>query len=154
MEQYIDNKFVFKRLELGDKETVKELFLAVFTVSPWYDDWSDSTQLDCYITDLMGQSNSLTYGLFENENLIAVSMGRIKHWYTGTEYCIDEFCVRKEMQGKGVGTFFLGNIEKAIREIGLVQIYLQTDIDVKAFDFYIKNGFVHLQDTVSLAKQV
>ena len=45
-------------------------------------------------------------------------------------------------------------IETAIKEIGLVQIYLQTDIDVKAFDFYIKNGFVHLQDTVSLAKEV
>ena len=144
----------FKQLNINDKETVKKLFLSVFTISPWYDDWSDTTQLDAYLTDLMGQSNSLTYGLFEKDNLIAVSMGRIKHWYTGTEYCIDEFCVKTDMQGQGIGTYFLAEIEKAIKEIGLVQIYLQTDIDVKAFDFYIKNGFVHLQDTVSLAKEV
>ena len=144
----------FKQLNISDKETVKKLFLSVFTISPWYDDWSDEKQLNAYLTDLMGQSNSLAYGLFENENLIAVSMGRIKHWYTGTEYCIDEFCVKTDMQGQGIGTLFLSEIETAIKEIGLVQIYLQTDIDVKAFDFYIKNGFVHLQDTVSLAKEV
>ena len=150
----MENRFVFKRLELKDKETVKELFLSVFTVSPWYDDWSDETQLDCYLTDLMGQSNSLTYGMFENEKLVAMSLGRIKHWYTGTEYCIDEFCVKKEMQGQGTGTHFLKNIEKAIKEIGLVQIYLQTDIDVPALGFYLKNGFIHLEETVSLAKEV
>ena len=147
-------EFTFKQLNISDKETVKKLFLSVFTISPWYDDWSDEKQLNAYLTDLMGQSNSLTYGLFENGNLIAVSMGRIKHWYTGTEYCIDEFCVKTDMQGQGIGTLFLSEIETAIKEIGLVQIYLQTDIDVKAFDFYIKNGFVHLQDTVSLAKEV
>ena len=46
------------------------------------------------------------------------------------------------------------NIEKAIKEIGLVQIYLQTDIDVPALGFYLKNGFIHLEETVSLAKEV
>ena len=92
--------------------------------------------------------------MFENKKLVAMSLGRIKHWYTGTEYCIDEFCVRKEMQGQGTGTYFLKNIEKAIREIGLVQIYLQTDIDVPALGFYLKNGFIHLEETVPLAKEV
>ena len=146
--------FKFRKLDISDKEKVKDLFLSVFTTSPWYDDWSDKEQLDAYLTDLMGQGNSLSYGMFENEKLIAMSLGRIKHWYTGTEYCIDEFCVRKDKQGQGIGTCFLENIEKAIREIGLVQIYLQTDIDVPALDFYIKNGFIHLEETVSLAKEV
>ena len=150
----MDNNLVLKRMDISEKETVKKLFLSVFTVSPWYDDWSDENQLDMYLTDLMGQSNSLTYGLYEDENLIGISMGRIKHWYTGTEYCVDEFCIRKDRQGQGVGTFFLKEIEKRIKEIGLVQIYLQTDIDVPAIDFYLKNGFVHLDTTVSLAKEV
>ena len=61
--------FNFKKLDITDKETVKKLFLSVFTISPWYDDWSNENQLNAYLTDLMGQSNSLTYGLFENDNL-------------------------------------------------------------------------------------
>ena len=47
-------------------------------------------QLHLYIQDLVGQSNSLTFGLFEGTELIGISMGHIKHWYTGTEYFIDE----------------------------------------------------------------
>lgn len=77
-----------------------------------------------------------------------------KHWYTGTEYCIDEFCVQKDKQGQGTDTYFLHEIEKAIKEIGLLQIYLQTDVDVPALEFYIKNGFIHLEETVSQAKGV
>ena len=142
----------FERLDTKDKEAIKELFLSVFTIEPWNDDWSDANQLDAYIDDLIGQSNSLTYGLFEDNRMIALSMGRIKHWYSGTEYCIDELCVRTENQGKGVGTYFLKEIEKAMKEIGLVQIYLQTESSVPALGFYIKNGFIRLENQVSLAK--
>ena len=31
-----------------------------------------------YLSDLVGQSNSLAYGLFEDEKLIGVSMGQFK----------------------------------------------------------------------------
>ncbi|MBR4035275.1 MAG: GNAT family N-acetyltransferase [Oscillospiraceae bacterium] len=150
----MDKRFILKRIGMTEIQAVKQLFISVFTASPWYDDWSDDNQLNMYLTDLMGQENSLTYGLYENEKLIGISMGRIKHWYTGTEYCIDEFCIQKDRQGQGIGSFFLQQMEKAIKEIGLVQIYLQTDIDVPAIDFYLKNGFVNLDTTVSLAKEV
>ena len=79
-------KYCFRQIEMSEIQTVKELFISVFTIEPWNDDWSDKKQLDLYLFDLMGQRNSLTYGLFENDELIAVSMGYTKHWYTGTEY--------------------------------------------------------------------
>ena len=146
--------YSFVKLGIDDKQAIKELFLSVFTIEPWNDDWSDENQLDAYIHDLVGQSNSLTYGLSDGEKLIALSMGRIKHWYSGTEYCIDELCVRTENQGKGIGTYFLGEIEKAMKEIGLVQIYLQTEKGVPAYEFYLKTGFYQLEDQVSFGKQI
>ena len=39
--------------------------------------------------------------------MIGLSMGHIRHWYEGTEYMIDELCVRADRQGRGVGTAFL-----------------------------------------------
>ena len=88
------------------------------------------------------------------KNLIGVSMGHIKHWYSGTEYCIDELCIQTEKQGNGIGTFFLKEIEKGIKEIGLVQIFLQTEKNVPAYDFYQKNGFYELKEHVSFGKQI
>ena len=63
-----------KRLSIEDKEAIKVLFTNVFTGEPWNDDWSDSKQLDLYIEDLCGQSYSLTYGLYDGNELIGLSM--------------------------------------------------------------------------------
>ena len=143
-----------KRLSINDKEAIKELFTGVFTGEPWNDDWSDSKQLDCYIDDLCGQSYSLIYGLFEGGELIGLSMGYIKHWYTGTEYIIDELCIKTDRQGTGAGTFFLTEIEKAIKEMGLKQIFLLTDRDMPAYNFYKNNGYLEVSNLVPFSKNI
>ena len=143
-----------KKLTIRDKEAIKELFSDVFTHEPWNDDWSDPEQLDAYITDLTGQSYSLTLGYFDDERLAAISMGYIKHWYRGTEYVIDEFCVDRSMQGQGVGSRFMKAIEDFLSENGIGHIFLQTENYVPAYGFYLKNGFEELTGHVSLAKQI
>ena len=143
-----------KRLSIKEKEAITNVFLGVFTKEPWNDDWSDTDQLDMYINDLIGQSYSLTYGLYDDDELIGISMGYIKHWYRGTEYIINEFCIKTELQGKGAGTFFIKEIEKAIQELGLNQIFLLTDTNVPAYNFYKKNGFFEETTTVAFGKRV
>ena len=87
--------YTLKRLGPDDREEIKAVFVSVFTKEPWCDDWSDKEQLDLYIQDLIGQSYSLTYGLFDDaDELIGISLGYIKHWYSGTEYIINELCIK------------------------------------------------------------
>ena len=81
-------------------------------------------------------------------------MGHIKHWYSGTEYCIDELCVRKENQGNGIGTLLLNKIEENIRKMGLVHLFLQTEKTVPAYRFYQKNGYTELDEHVSFVKRI
>ena len=106
------------------------------------------------ITDLIGQNYSLTYGLYDDDELIGVSMGYIKHWYSGTEYIIEEFCIKTDRQGSGAGTFFVSEIEKAIKELGLKQIFLLTDTNVPAYNFYKKCGFDECSTIVAFAKRL
>lgn len=148
------SKYFFKKLDESAISIIKELFVSVFSNEPWNDDWSDENQLHLYIQDLVGQSNSLTFGLFEETELIGISMGHIKHWYTGTEYFIDELCISTAKQGQGIGTIFLNMIEKSCRELELTHIFLLTGDNVPAFEFYKKNGFFKLENSVSLAKDL
>ena len=147
-------EYFIKKLDESADAFIKELFVSVFTVDPWNDDWSDKEQLDLYIHDLIGQSNSLTFGLYEGAELIGVSMGRIKHWYTGTEYCVDELCIQTAKQGRGLGQRFVNGIEKACKQLGLTHIFLQTENNVPAYEFYKKLGFVQLENDVAFAKQL
>ena len=143
-----------KVLSIKDKEIVTALFKDVFTNEPWNDDWSDTVQLDAYITDLTGQSYSLTLGYFDGDRMAALSMGYIKHWYSGTEYIINEFCVDRLLQGKGIGSSFLKAIEAYLAEHKISQIFLLTDRNVPAYSFYQHNGFTEEISNVAFAKRV
>ncbi len=147
------SRLTFVRIGLEQKEQVKEKFLQVFTDAPWFDDWSDPEQLDMYLNDLMGQSYSVAFGLYEGNDLIGASLGYIKHWYSGTEYIIDEFFIVKEKQGKGIGTYFMEEIGDAIKEMGVFTVFLLTERGVPAYDFYIKNGFNEIPETTAFWKE-
>lgn len=82
-----------KKLNMNELEEIKDFFREIFMNEPWNDDWSDDEQLTNYILDLSGNRNSLPLGLFENNELIGLSLGNIIHWCAGTEYYIYEFCI-------------------------------------------------------------
>lgn len=140
-----------KVLAGSDTEMLTVKFTEVFTAEPWFDDWSDTDQLKAYIADLTMQPNSLTLGYMDGDELTAAAMGRIKHWYTGTEYCVDEFFVTKKYQSRGVGSAFLKEIRMHLSSNGITHIFLQTDRTVPAYGFYLKNGFEEMEDIVSFA---
>ena len=146
--------YTFKQLSIDDMKSVKALFRSVFMAEPWNDDWSDDTQLTLYLSEIMEQTNSLSFGLFEENELIGISLGVLKHWFSGMEYKIEELCIKTDKQGKGAGSFFLAQIEKAVKEKGVKYIDLQTGNDVPAFDFYKKNGFTHQTNNVFFAKEL
>ena len=130
------------------------LYKEAFGCEPWNDDWSDEVQLKKYIREISCSYNALNYGLFIDNELAAVSIGQIRHWWEGTNYNIDEFCVAPKLQGQGIGSRFMEMIEKEIKKKGLSGIFLQTDIDKPSYKFYCKNGFFNLETHVSLYKRL
>ena len=72
----------------------------------------------------------------------------------GTEYSIDEFCIKTPEQGRGLGTRLLREIEICIREKGIQQIFLQTERMVPAYEFYRKNGFLNWMSMSPLVKRI
>ena len=143
-----------RKLTVKDKTLITALFRDVFTNEPWNDDWSDAEQLDAYITDLTGQSYSLTLGYFDGDRMVGLSMGYIKHWYSGTEYIINEFCVDRQLQGKGIGSRFMKAVEAYLAENGIRQIFLLTDRNVPAYSFYLHNGFTEQTGNVAFARRI
>lgn len=142
-----------EKLSLDNKEQIKRLFQTVFMGEPWNDDWSDEKQLDRYIIDLIGNPNLLTLGLIEKDKYIGMSLGSIRHWYSGTEYYIEEFFVLPELQGKGIGSEFINLMEEYLKEIDIHTIFLQTDNHMPAYSFYKKKNFVELKEHISFVKK-
>ena len=142
-----------KELSLKNFEEIKFIFKEVFTKEPWLDNWNDDNQLNEYLLDLMGMRNPLIYGFYLKQKLIGISIGYIKHWCSGTEYCIDEFCIITDEQRKGYGTMFIKQIEDLLKQKNIHVIYLNTDRNTPAYDFYKKLGFIEQSKTTSFYKE-
>ena len=59
-----------------------------------------------------------------------------------------------DKQRQGVGSRFLREIETDIRTNGMTHVFLLTETDVPAYQFYRKNGFFELETNAAFAKRV
>ena len=144
----------FIKLDSSYLEEAAQLYKEAFDGEPWNDDWSDKKMLTEYIKEVSGAYNALNYGLLIDGKLAAISLGGIRHWWEGSNYNIDEFCVSKNLRGQRIGSRFIKMIEDDVKKMGVAGIFLQTDIDKPSFKFYAKNGFFNLEKHVSLFKGV
>ena len=144
----------FIKLEETHLKEIANLYQRAFMGEPWNDDWSDNTQLEEYIKDVSSYFKGINYGLVKDGKLVAVSLGSVRHWWEGTNYNIEEFCVDPTEQGNGLGTKFLEMIEEDIKKQGFAGIFLQTDEDKPSYRFYTKNNFKPLPVHISLYKNV
>ena len=137
------------------KEHIEEcvdLFIDVFTKSPWNDTYSSREQVINFFQSHIANNYFVGYILKEKTSVIAMSIGMKKPWINGMEYYIDQFCVKEDLQGKGIGSYFLKLIEHEIKIEKMNAIILNTEKGFPAEKFYLKNGFKSVDGLVTFIK--
>ncbi len=131
-----------------DIDEVVKLFLSVFGIEPWNDKWPDFETAKSYILENVQNPNFIGYVMIEDENIIGVSIGRVKTWWQGKEYLIEEFFIDNSYQGKGLGSKLMSFINNDLKKEEVKNIVLLTDKDTEAFKFYKKRGFKEKSDMI------
>lgn len=150
-ESKVDN-YTLHKIGMAQQNEIARVIEDAFSAEPWCDDWRDRQQFSLYIADLVDNSNSLALGLYKENQLVAVALGRIVHWFEGTQYCIDDLGVSPSEQGKGIGSLMLRQIEKYAALNVICTVSLKTSRRAPAYGFYKKNGFTEKTDSVYFEK--
>ena len=116
---------------LAHVKEISQLFNEIFSREPWNDEWSEE-DLSIYMHDLVGNRLSLSIGLYDGNQLIGIALGRIKHWYNGREFWIDEFGIMTDEQPKGLGSQFMGLVVDYTKKRGIDRIMLITEREFSA----------------------
>jgi GNAT superfamily N-acetyltransferase len=129
-----------------------DLYQEVFSKEPWLEN-SDRADVERYFLNFMDCNKFVGYVVKDNDIIIAVSIGFLKPWIKGEEYYIDQFFVDYNLQGKGIGKFFLRKIKEHLIELNIHAIILATEKGFPSYDFYKKNGFSQIDDLCFLGSE-
>lgn len=145
-------KLKLVRLDKNILEECIDLFIQTFSGEPWNDVYESREQVETFFENHIKNNYFIGYAGVIDNKVIALSIGMKKPWINGLEYYIDEFCVKAELQGIGVGSKFLDLIEEDIQSKGMNAMILNTEKEYPSRTFYEKNGFQIIEDLIILAK--
>ena len=133
-------------------EECVDLYIETFTKEPWNDIYESREQVVKFFNNHYYNNYFIGYVALLDDKMVALSIGMKKPWIKGFEYYIDEFCVSYEMQGRGIGSWFIKAIEEDLQKQGINGMMLNTEKDYPSRKFFEKNGFITLGDLIVLGK--
>ena len=142
----------FSRMTEEHVDECVDLYIDVFSQAPWNDTFQSREQVVNFFINHMSNNYFVGFILKEESGIIALSLGYKKPWINGMEYYIDQFFVKAEMQGKGIGSHFLKLIENNVYAEKMNAVILNTERGFPAENFYFKNGYMRLDESVVMAK--
>ncbi len=127
------------------------LYIDAFNAPPWNDEWTMETT-NKRLTQMMHCEGFYGLACFSEGALWGMILGNQEHFYDGTHFNIKEFCVRRGLRGKGVGSNLLSEFEHRLLEQGIDVLYLFTSRTDETETFYQKRGFESWNSMVMMGK--
>ena len=138
-----------RSLRPEEAEAWGNLYAEAFAAPPWNEE-CDPAKTATYIARFMERPPLFAYGFFADGRPAALAVGEYVPCPEQDMMRIEDFCVGREHQGKGIGGAFLAALKQEGVRHGCDCMMLATMRGYPAHRFYEKNGFVPLNDSVLL----
>lgn len=126
-----------------------DIFLKAFGGEPWNEPWTRETA-SRRIGQFMDTASAFGLAMEENGAVIAFILGQFESYYDGTRFYIQEFCCAR--QGGGYGTALMAELERQLKEQGVVRTYLMTIHGDATEGYYNRRGYVTDPDNIWMYK--
>ncbi|MCL1878185.1 MAG: GNAT family N-acetyltransferase [Defluviitaleaceae bacterium] len=134
--------------------TCAKIYVDAFNAPPLSYDFLTPEKAERYLRDLARTPGFLGYVCFVDEVIKAFCFGKLDDYFDGTMFEVSELAVSPELHGCGLGTEIMRQMEIKLAGYGVQAVSLNTSRNLPAFNFYKKNGYEELNESVSLMKQL
>lgn len=148
-----------RNIQEADIKACATLYAEVFSSDPWNEAWSKDLAAErlmhFYLSKgFVGVIAENEEGKDEAHNVIGFVLGNTEPFYDGTWFYLREMCIKTDLQNKGFGTQLLIRLEATLNDLAVKSIYLMTEKEIPAADFYLKNGFSLSQEMGFYEKRI
>lgn len=130
---------IFRKILKEDIETCSELFAQVFSSAPWNEPWDINSAHERLLH--FYQSKGFIGIVAEHNGIAGFALGNTEPFHFGSLFYLREMCTHTNLQSKGIGSDILHALEQELSLNKVNSIYLTTEREIPAADFYTKKGF-------------
>jgi len=124
----------------SDGAAIVECFVSAYNSEPWCENWTVDSAI-ARLGELRHRARAASLVCVIDGVVVGAAFIHARTYQDASEIYIDEFFVRPEAQGKGVGKALVEAVREYARNIGADGLTLLTDDDKPAFEFYRAQGF-------------
>jgi len=135
-----------------DFEDCVTIYLDAFTAPPLCYHFITKENAKRYIKDLTLAPSFLGYVYKIDTVPMAFIFGKLDNYFPGSMFEVYELAVASAFHRSGIGTHFLELFEAKLAGYGVEAISLHTSRSLPAYNFYSKNGYEEMSESVTLTK--
>ena len=133
-------------------ESLVKIYHGIFTSPEWGFTWLTVDNTRRYLKDMSAAPRFKGYVLLNGNEAAGGCFGEVSDYFSSVQYTIKEIFIDRRYQGRGRGSAFLSEIEADLAGNKIDNIILSTSKSVRAYGFYMKNGYIESPETVFLVK--
>lgn len=143
---------IIRNINSQDLKNCAALYADVFASAPWHEPWTVDAALE-RLSHFYGSSGFVGI-LAEEDSLIGFALGNTEPFHSGSLFYLREMCIGTDSQRQGLGRQVYSALENELRSQSLRSIYLTTERDIPAAQFYLNNGFTFQEKMGFYAKRL
>jgi ribosomal protein S18 acetylase RimI-like enzyme len=146
------HKTELREIQKKDLAICAEIFSRTFSNTPWNENWNTDSALEriSHFYDSKGFCGVVA----EEDGVLGFVLGNIEPYFTGPIFYLREMCTDPAYQNSGIGSMLLTRLENTLASKGVKSIYLITEHNIPAEQFYMKRGYKVDENTGSFSKAI
>jgi GNAT superfamily N-acetyltransferase len=145
---------IFSELEKSHYDLLAMHYVATYNAPPWNDQWTEALALE-KLNEMMDCRGA--FGLVchdENGDFAGAILGNTEVYFDCKQFFIKDFFISLSLQGKGIGSLLLYELETRLKAMGVEKMYLFTSKGARTEDFYKNRGFKTWDGMVLMGKNI
>jgi ribosomal protein S18 acetylase RimI-like enzyme len=144
---------IIRNINENDIFECSKLYIKVFAEKPWNEVW-EINRVECRLSHFFNSQGFAGFLAESDKEIVGFIVGNSEPFRLYDIFYLREMCIKTELQRNGIGRKLFSELENKLIEKDIKSIYLTTQHNIPASQFYQKVGFKISEEMRFFSKRI